>query len=192
MGSPIRKFTDQSLFAAPHDLSQRITSFIACACQGIHQMPLRHLIVLIVNDHRFPAHSRTRRCMGRGPSGPTADRPCLRPLRVIGSASRPAAIRATQTNEREIIFERSFLVRHRKHRPGVQPEPTSCSGAILPVGWLNPTGERPASRDEPRRCAVRQHRSMAKGRYDPDEGDEPFSGTLHRQNRACCECSAPE
>ena len=47
LGFPIRKFTDQSLFAAPRDLSQRITSFIACACQGIHQMPLRHLIVLI-------------------------------------------------------------------------------------------------------------------------------------------------
>lgn len=137
-------------------------------------MPLRHLIVLIVNDHRFPAHSRTRRCMGRGPSGPTAVRPCLRPLRVIGSASRPAAIKATQTNEREITFERSFLVRHRKHRPGVQPEPTSCSGAILPVGWLNPTGERPASRDEPRRRAVRQHRSMAKGRYDRTRAMNPF------------------
>ena len=42
---------DQSLFAAPHGLSQRITSFFACACQGIHQMPLRHLIVLIANAH---------------------------------------------------------------------------------------------------------------------------------------------
>jgi len=30
-------------------LSQRITSFFACACQGIHQMPLRHLITLIAN-----------------------------------------------------------------------------------------------------------------------------------------------
>ena len=44
---------DQSSFAAPHSLSQRITSFIACACQGIHQMPLRHLIVLIANAHRL-------------------------------------------------------------------------------------------------------------------------------------------
>ncbi len=52
VGCPIRKSTDQSLFAAPHGLSQRITSFIACACQGIHQMPLRHLIVLIAHDHR--------------------------------------------------------------------------------------------------------------------------------------------
>ncbi len=58
MGCPIRKSTDQSLFAAPHGLSQRITSFIACACQGIHQMPLRHLIVLIANAHPDPAPKR--------------------------------------------------------------------------------------------------------------------------------------
>ncbi len=44
---------DQSSFAAPHGFSQRITSFIACACQGIHQMPLRHLIVLIANAHLY-------------------------------------------------------------------------------------------------------------------------------------------
>jgi hypothetical protein len=53
VGCPIRKSTDQSLFAAPHGLSQRITSFIACACQGIHQMPLYHLIILIANAHHF-------------------------------------------------------------------------------------------------------------------------------------------
>ena len=51
MGFPIRKSLDQSLFAAPQGLSQRITSFIACACQGIHRTPLRHLIVLIANTH---------------------------------------------------------------------------------------------------------------------------------------------
>ncbi len=44
-GFPIQKSTDQSLFAAPHGLSQRITSFIASQRQGIHQMPLRRLIV---------------------------------------------------------------------------------------------------------------------------------------------------
>ena len=43
LGCPIRKFADQSLFAAPHNLSQRITSFIASDCQGIHQMPLLYL-----------------------------------------------------------------------------------------------------------------------------------------------------
>ena len=40
MGFPIRKFSDQSLFAAPRDLSQRTTSFIASQRQGIHQIPL--------------------------------------------------------------------------------------------------------------------------------------------------------
>ena len=46
-GFPIRKSTDQRLLTPPRSLSQRATSFIACACQGIHRMPLRHLIVLI-------------------------------------------------------------------------------------------------------------------------------------------------
>ena len=44
-GCPIRMFTDQSLFAAPHDFSQRTTSFIASQCQGIHQMLLSRLML---------------------------------------------------------------------------------------------------------------------------------------------------
>jgi hypothetical protein len=51
VGFPIRKSTDQSFFAAPRGLSQRSTSFIASQRQGIHQMPLRHLIALIINAH---------------------------------------------------------------------------------------------------------------------------------------------
>ena len=47
VGFPIRKFPDQSLFAAPRNLSQRTTSFIASQRQGIHQIPLWHLIALI-------------------------------------------------------------------------------------------------------------------------------------------------
>ena len=35
---------DQSLFPAPHGLSQGIASFIASCCQGIHQTPLSRLI----------------------------------------------------------------------------------------------------------------------------------------------------
>ncbi len=53
-GFPIRKSTDQSLLTTPRGLSQCTTSFIACACQGIHQMPLRHLIVLITTHARSP------------------------------------------------------------------------------------------------------------------------------------------
>ena len=57
VGFPIRKSSDQSLFATPRSLSQRTTSFIASQRQGIHRMPLRHLITLIVDAR--PAHSRT-------------------------------------------------------------------------------------------------------------------------------------
>jgi hypothetical protein len=59
VGSPIRKSADQSFFAAPRGLSQRSTSFIASQRQGIHQMPLRHLIALIINAHA------PRRCSAR-------------------------------------------------------------------------------------------------------------------------------
>jgi hypothetical protein len=80
VGCPIRKSTDQSLFAAPHGLSQRITSFIACACQGIHQMPLYHLIIPIANVHLFgfvhADYSRNSRLhSARIASDPTAGRP---------------------------------------------------------------------------------------------------------------------
>ena len=40
------------MFAAPRDLSQRTTSFIASQRQGIHRIPLRHLIALIIDAHR--------------------------------------------------------------------------------------------------------------------------------------------
>src|ERR1051325_6803066 len=67
VGFPIRKSTDQSFFAAPRGLSQRSTSFIASQRQGIHRMPLRHLIALIINAHsprqvtvQTPSHLRER------------------------------------------------------------------------------------------------------------------------------------
>ena len=51
VGFPIRISADQSSFAAPRGFSQRSTSFIASQRQGIHQMPLRHLIALIIDAH---------------------------------------------------------------------------------------------------------------------------------------------
>ena len=42
VGFPIRKSPDQRLLTSPRRLSQRATSFIACTCQGIHQMLLPH------------------------------------------------------------------------------------------------------------------------------------------------------
>ena len=52
VGFPIRRSTGQRLFAPYRSLSQRTTSFIASYRQGIHQMPLGHLIALISNAHR--------------------------------------------------------------------------------------------------------------------------------------------
>ena len=52
-GFPIRKSTDQRLLTPPRSLSQRATSFIACACQGIHQMPLKTLDCIVrKGNHR--------------------------------------------------------------------------------------------------------------------------------------------
>ena len=45
------------MFAAPHGLSQRTTSFIASQRQGIHRILLRHLIALIIDAHRSAAVS---------------------------------------------------------------------------------------------------------------------------------------
>ena len=74
VGFPIRKSADQSFFAAPRGLSQRSTSFIASQRQGIHQMPLSHLITLIINAHpssvrcgKFSANSHNKICNGRWP-----------------------------------------------------------------------------------------------------------------------------
>ena len=44
VGCPIRRSMDQSLFSAPHGLTQSITSFIASYCLGIHQTPFSRLI----------------------------------------------------------------------------------------------------------------------------------------------------
>ena len=44
VGFPIRTSMDQSLFPAPHGLTQGTTSFIASCCLGIHQTPFSRLI----------------------------------------------------------------------------------------------------------------------------------------------------
>ena len=60
-GFPIRISADQSLLAAPHSFSQRVTSFIASWHQGIHQMPLWRLI----NSHTDKYRSKTNIIHGK-------------------------------------------------------------------------------------------------------------------------------
>ena len=69
VGCPIRRSTDQRLFAPSRSFSQRTTSFIASYRQGIHQMPLSHLIALICNAHHAMAFDTI----------PSAKKECFRP-----------------------------------------------------------------------------------------------------------------
>ena len=59
VGCPIQKSMDQSLFSAPHGLSQSITSFIASYCQGIHQTPFSRLIWSRKSQMRLPSPTGT-------------------------------------------------------------------------------------------------------------------------------------
>jgi elongation factor P--beta-lysine ligase len=54
MGFPIRKSTDQGLFATPRSLSQLITSFFANESQGIHHAPLFTFLITFVLLWYFP------------------------------------------------------------------------------------------------------------------------------------------
>ena len=57
LGCPIQTFPDQSLFSAPRNFSQSITSFFASYCQGIHQMPFSYLILLCVCEILKNSHT---------------------------------------------------------------------------------------------------------------------------------------
>ena len=158
MGCPIRKSTDQSLFAAPHGLSQRITSFIACACQGIHQMPLYHLIIPIANVHLFGSFTPTIQgivvCTRRGlQSNPTAGRPTQATSGdVICFELLVACLVAFICQKREVFIEMhshfrrsvSFVVRAPQTRGMCNPCRVlqRCS---VPVLSGERTDERPAS-----------------------------------------------
>ena len=94
VGFPIRISADQSLFAAPHGFSQRTTSFIACACQGIHRTPLRHLIALIINARPFRALRARERTAGIQRPEPRKDRvPPIPPQTAIWTTAAPPSRR---------------------------------------------------------------------------------------------------
>ncbi len=91
MGFPIRRSRDQRVFAPPPSFSQRITSFIACACQGIHQLPLLYLITLIAHARRDPLRDRRQR---QTPA--QLQRSCRHPVQ------RPPTPRERRTRQRHI------------------------------------------------------------------------------------------
>ena len=107
VGFPIRISMDQSVFAAPHGFSQRITSFIGCACQGIHQMPLRHLIVLIAS-----AHAIARAWQKRPASRDLSDGAVRQPILMTAIGARPPTLHGVEPGQ---IFSSRCMQNRRHH-----------------------------------------------------------------------------
>jgi hypothetical protein len=130
VGCPIRRSMDQSSFAAPHGLSQRITSFFACACQGIHQMPLRHLIVLIANAHQYSHPSGFPNAWRTGyllqPALLMMPSTCSTSLLDWGHAERPAC---------KLVFKTSFS----RCDPGPRGQATAISKSSEPFFRTSPS-----------------------------------------------------
>ncbi len=111
---------DQSLFAAPHSLSQRITSFIACACQGIHQLPLRHLIVLIANAH----HLLDLECLSSSLALRGVPNLTIRTSRIC-QTQRPGYLLQPGRHDAIDVFDMSFIAGTPVHREVISLRPAS-------------------------------------------------------------------
>ena len=121
-GCPIRKFPDQSLLAAPRDLSQRATSFIASQRQGIHRMPFSRL-------------SRGIPCTGGSPR----TRPAISARRTMPAPPPEGAIRAGPTPD---LFTMSNSRAAFRRRASVLPEPGGERRGRPSMGAAAGGGER--------------------------------------------------
>ena len=168
MGFPIRKSTDQRVFAPPRSLSQRITSFIACACQGIHQLPLRHLIVLIANAHpeQAPNGIGTKRPASRDLSGGAVRqtnqlRGIERPLRqttAVSACSRlPSLATLPGDHARAMESEQIFSLRCQTEQAEGQEPAANLILANEPdnpaTGMVEPDGIEPTTPCLQSRCS---------------------------------------
>ena len=145
MGCPIRRSMDQSSFAAPHSLSQRITSFFACACQGIHQMPLRHLIVLIANAHQLAcAEAQTARLpFTTVPSHDAID--VFNQVTLLGSRRATRLCLVFRPASRDVIQDRAVRQRssviHQRYSEEHQQQTTRVTSFLpLPIPLSYPAG----------------------------------------------------
>ena len=139
VGFPIRKYSDQSLFAAPQVLSQRTTSFIASQRQGIHRILLRHLIALIVDARSTPAK----------PSGSDQKRIHRRPL--VQANLQKQSTRDGVTRQSRHPIKDQLLDHAREHRGQADVHKTENADAAdtKPHGLASSggkTGHGPSSR----------------------------------------------
>ena len=148
---------DQSLFAAPHGLSQRTTSFIASQRQGIHQIPLSHLIALIIHAQTARGSPIPR---GPGPSRPSRAGQDLRfqtrPGRGAVKAPRHAAAPRTTPSRGSPGTGRVHSSRCRTTRPATragdapsQPNSLSSEPTDRRILRMRTRGARPPRSDRP-------------------------------------------
>jgi hypothetical protein len=172
---------DQSLFAAPHGFSQRITSFIACACLGIHQMPLRHLIVLIANAHPYLASANLSSSLAlEGVLNPTIRTHLRVPKR---SAPRPLVADKAQPKAR-LPFTTGHLRCHRRVRYGPCYKRTrrACAWPYLKTSFSrsNPgsRGQATIINQSVRGIKKRQQRTTRVTGFPPTSRPSTISGRL--------------
>jgi hypothetical protein len=129
---------DQRLFAAPHDLSQRTTSFIASQRQGIHQTPLRHLIALIAKARvRCFARSIGNRSGKRAPWLEKTSFASNASGELSGQAPNPRLVaRGQTTRSNDRTTEKDLKVQNRSSRRLSKSGPFRASS-------LSPSGPRP-------------------------------------------------
>ncbi len=138
VGFPIRISADQSSFAAPHGFSQRSTSFIACAYQGIHRTPFIHSITLITNAR---PSNRTAHSIGPKTLGRVLE---ARPHTSNGmQAFRPSRAKARKRSGKNQCHTRIF----RAPNPGQSPRPTARITLLFTMSAnRRPSGQMPKSR----------------------------------------------
>jgi hypothetical protein len=165
---------DQSSFAAPHSLSQRITSFIACACQGIHQLPLRHLIVLIANAH----HLLDLEFLSPSLSLRGVPNLTMRTSRIGQTQRSGYLLQPNPLNDAIDVFNRHALLELRRAARLQSVIKTSFSRSN-PVPRGQATVIRPFVRDAPK--DTNNERSRVTG-FLPTSDPSPISGRLgHRK-----------
>ena len=131
-GCPIRKSTDQSLLTAPRSLSQRATSFIASARQGIHRTPFLTLVrTAVMTGERNRAHKAT-----------TAN-PCITHVNSL-----------PVHNVKERAGDRQSAIGDHDPRQNLVPWMTSLP--IPEQGEARPTGRPQRSEDSQGRGCVRR------------------------------------
>ena len=193
VGFPIRKSPDQSLFAAPRSLSQRTTSFIACACQGIHRMLLSHLIVLIADGHLATAADRYSLRFPQARRPGNRERPVSRALSGcarLGSANMLAAGWRPATANRPGGRNPNKTSLHDGYRTGARARRTQTCISTEPAFRAIADGGAGGARRDRTDDLLLAKQALSQLSYGPLKRQSLF-GCRHPDNRFAADCLLP-